>query len=54
MPTTAHSDNERQRARRRRIAANGRFQIIADLPRETVAYLDKSSSARACAIAARC
>ena len=32
---------ERGRAYRRRIAARGRLQFIADLPRETVAYLDE-------------
>ena len=41
MPITENAVSERQRARRRRIVANGRFQFIADLPRETVAYLDK-------------
>jgi hypothetical protein len=29
------------RAYRRRIAARGRLQFIADLPRETVAFLDE-------------
>lgn len=31
----------RQRAYRRRIVAKGRLQFIADLPRETVAFLDE-------------
>ena len=39
---TAENDNSgRGRAYRRRIAARGRLQFIADLPRETVAYLDE-------------
>jgi hypothetical protein len=41
MQTTENAVSERQRARRRRIVANGRFQFIADLPRETVAFLDE-------------
>ena len=41
MPTTENAVSARQRARRRRIVANGRFQFIADLPREDVAFLDK-------------
>lgn len=41
MQTTENDVNERQRARRRRIAARGRFQFIADLPRETIAFLDE-------------
>ena len=32
---------EKDRAYRRRLAARGRLQFIADLPRETVAFLDK-------------
>jgi hypothetical protein len=41
MQTAENDVNERQRARRRRIAARGRFQFIADLPRETIAFLDE-------------
>ena len=41
MQTTENAVSERQRARRRRIVANGRFQFIADLPREDVAFLDQ-------------
>jgi hypothetical protein len=33
--------SDKHRAYRRRLAAKGRLQIIADLPRETVALLDK-------------
>ena len=36
----------KQRAYRRRIAARGRLQFIADLPRETVAYLDQLKERR--------
>ena len=32
---------QRQRAYRRRLVAKGRIQLIADLPRETVAFLDE-------------
>jgi hypothetical protein len=41
MPGTEKAVSETQRAYRRRIVAKGRFQFIADLPRETVAYLDE-------------
>jgi hypothetical protein len=41
MQTTRNPVAERQRARRRRIVANGRFQFIADLPREDIAFLDQ-------------
>jgi hypothetical protein len=41
MQTTENAVSERQRARRRRIVAKGRFQFIADLPRETVGFLDE-------------
>jgi hypothetical protein len=41
MPTTEKAATGRFRAYRRRIAAKGRLQFIADLPRETVAYLDE-------------
>jgi hypothetical protein len=42
MPTTENPVVcHRQRAYRRRIVAKGRLQFIADLPRETVAFLDE-------------
>ena len=40
MQATENAVSDRQRAYRRRIAAKGRLQFIADLPRETVAFLD--------------
>ena len=39
IPENAVSDKDR--AYRRRLAAKGRLQFIADLPRETVAFLDE-------------
>jgi hypothetical protein len=41
MPTTENAASDRYRAYRRRKVAKGRLQFIADLPRETVAYLDE-------------
>ena len=41
MQTTENANSDRGRAYRRRIAAKGRLQFIADLPRETLAYLDE-------------
>jgi hypothetical protein len=41
MPTTETAVSDKQRAYRRRIVAKGRLQFIADLPRETVAFLDE-------------
>jgi len=41
MPTTENAISDKQRAYRRRIVAKGRLQFIADLPRETVAFLDE-------------
>ena len=41
MHTTENANSDRGRAYRRRIAAKGRLQFIADLPRETLAYLDE-------------
>jgi hypothetical protein len=41
METTENAGSDRGRAYRRRIAAKGRLQFIADLPRETVAFLDE-------------
>jgi hypothetical protein len=41
MPTTQNAAYDKQRAYRRRIVSKGRLQFIADLPRETVAYLDE-------------
>jgi hypothetical protein len=45
MPATETENGavvcHRQRAYRRRIVAKGRLQFIADLPRETVAFLDE-------------
>jgi len=39
IPENAVSDKDR--AYRRRLAAKGRLQFIADLPREMVAFLDE-------------
>ena len=41
MQTTENAVTDRYRAYRRRKLANGRLQFIADLPRETVAFLDE-------------
>jgi Ribbon-helix-helix protein, copG family len=41
METTADTVSDKHRAYRRRLAAKGRLQLIADLPRETVAFLDE-------------
>jgi hypothetical protein len=41
MSMTANAVSQKQRAYRRRIVARGRLQFIADLPRETVAFLDE-------------
>jgi hypothetical protein len=41
MPTTEKAASDVYRAYRRRIAEKGRLQFIADLPRETVAFLDE-------------
>ena len=41
MDTTDTAVSEKDRAYRRRLAAKGRLQFIADLPRETVALLDE-------------
>ena len=41
MRGTETAVSDKQRAYRRRIVAKGRLQFIADLPRETVAFLDE-------------
>jgi hypothetical protein len=41
MQTTANDVSDKYRAYRRRKVASGRLQFIADLPRETLAYLDE-------------
>ena len=41
MSTTENAPNDKFRAYRRRKVASGRLQFIADLPRETLAYLDE-------------
>jgi hypothetical protein len=41
MPASETAVSDKQRAYRRRIVAKGRLQFIADLPRETVAFLDE-------------
>jgi hypothetical protein len=41
MQRTENDASDRYRAYRRRKLANGRLQFIADLPRETVAFLDE-------------
>ena len=40
-PTTENDSNNKYRAYRRRLVAKGHLQFIADLPRETVAFLDE-------------
>jgi hypothetical protein len=46
MPTTEKTASDKFRAYRRRIVAKGRLQFIADLPRETVAFLDELKERR--------
>ena len=41
MLTTANAVSHKQRAYRRRLVERGRLQFIADLPRETLAFLDE-------------
>ena len=41
MQTRENAASDRFRAYRRRIAAKGRGQFIADLPREDIAFLDE-------------
>jgi hypothetical protein len=41
MQTTETDVSDKYRAYRRRKVASGRLQFIADLPRETLAYLDE-------------
>jgi hypothetical protein len=41
MNKTENDVSDRYRAYRRRKLAKGRLQFIADLPRETVAFLDE-------------
>jgi hypothetical protein len=41
MPRTENAASDRYRAYRRRKLAHGRLQFIADLPRETVAFIDE-------------
>ena len=41
MQTAENAASDKYRAYRRRKVANGRLQFIADLPRETLAYLDE-------------
>jgi hypothetical protein len=41
MQTTESAVSDKYRAYRRRKLASGRLQFIADLPRETVAFLDE-------------
>ena len=41
MRRTETAVSDKQRAYRRRIVAKGRLQFIADLPRETIAFLDE-------------
>ena len=41
MPTTENAAGDKFRAYRRRLVAKGRLQFIADLPRETVAFIDE-------------
>jgi hypothetical protein len=41
MQPTENAASDKFRAYRRRIIAKGRLQIIADLPREDIAFLDE-------------
>jgi hypothetical protein len=41
MQPNANPLSERYRAYRRRLVAKGRHQLIVDLPRETVAFIDE-------------
>jgi hypothetical protein len=41
MQSTETTSTDRFRAYRRRKVANGRLQFIADLPRETLAFIDE-------------
>jgi len=41
MQTIENAVSDRYRAYRRRKLAKGRLQFIADLPRETVAFIDE-------------
>jgi hypothetical protein len=41
MQPTENAASDKFRAYRRRIVAKGRLQIIADLPREDIAFLDE-------------
>jgi hypothetical protein len=41
MEPNANPLSERYRAYRRRLVAKGRRQLIVDLPRETVAFIDE-------------
>ena len=41
METTVNITDDKHRAYRRRLAANGNHQLIVALPRETVALLDE-------------
>jgi hypothetical protein len=41
MSLTANAVSEKDRAYRRRLVANGRHQLVVDLPTETVALLDE-------------
>jgi len=41
MQTRENAATDRFRAYRQRKVANGRFQFITDLPRETIAFLDE-------------
>jgi hypothetical protein len=41
MQTTENPVSDKYRAYRRRKVASGRLQFIADLPRETLAFIDE-------------
>ncbi len=41
MSSIANAVSEKDRAYRRRLVANGRHQLVVDLPLETVALLDE-------------
>jgi hypothetical protein len=41
MRPSVNPESDRYRAYRRRLVAKGRHQLIVDLPRETVAFIDE-------------
>ena len=54
MQISENVATDKDRAYRRRLAAQGQHQLVVALPRETIALSTSSRNATACAIAARC